>query len=198
MIQNKPFYQPTPKEEEVWKVCTALLAEKQRITYQSIGDRLIMMGQKRGSNSDLCRYLASWKKHHFPERYNPPPFSFTAPSKQQSRRQAPIEATIIDAPILNTPLDSLRRSELKQEAVPQNALLNEMREAQSKLANEVKRIQSVRTSSQAFLIDIIHKQQEREQHYLKALEHARDIQSFLKKEVHKYQMEKAVSDAYLD
>ncbi len=49
------------KEKEVWQACDQLSAEGNSITYQGVGERLVELGYKRGSNSDIYRYLTSWK-----------------------------------------------------------------------------------------------------------------------------------------
>ena len=54
------------KEKEVWQVCDALFESNSKITYQSVGDGLLKLGFCRGSNSDLCRYITTWKKRHKP------------------------------------------------------------------------------------------------------------------------------------
>lgn len=54
------------KEKEVWQVCDSLLKSNTKITYQSVGDTLLKLGFCRGSNSDLCRYITTWKKRHKP------------------------------------------------------------------------------------------------------------------------------------
>jgi hypothetical protein len=54
------------KEKEVWQVCDSLLESNTKITYQSVGDTLLKLGFCRGSNSDLCRYITTWKKRHKP------------------------------------------------------------------------------------------------------------------------------------
>lgn len=54
----------TRKEKEVWEACQALEKSKANITYYAIGEQLIKLGYKRGSNSDIRRYLTTWKKHH--------------------------------------------------------------------------------------------------------------------------------------
>lgn len=50
------------KEREVWQVCDALEKNSEKITYQAVGDHLLKLGFCRGSNSDLCRYISTWKK----------------------------------------------------------------------------------------------------------------------------------------
>lgn len=49
------------KEKEVWQACDQLSAEGISITYQGVGERLVELGYKRGSNSDIYRYLTTWK-----------------------------------------------------------------------------------------------------------------------------------------
>lgn len=49
------------KEIEVWKACDQLSSEGFQITYQAVGERLLKLGYKRGSNSDIHRYLTTWK-----------------------------------------------------------------------------------------------------------------------------------------
>ncbi len=50
------------KEMEVWQACDQLASEGNLITYQRVGDRLVKLGYRRGSNSDIHRYLTTWKK----------------------------------------------------------------------------------------------------------------------------------------
>jgi hypothetical protein len=50
------------KEMEVWQACDQLASENNLITYQGVGDRLVKLGYRRGSNSDIHRYLTTWKK----------------------------------------------------------------------------------------------------------------------------------------
>lgn len=52
----------TRKEKAVWEACEALLAQNCQPTYLAIGEQLIKMGHRRGSNSDIRRYLTSWKE----------------------------------------------------------------------------------------------------------------------------------------
>ncbi len=49
------------KEKEIWQACDQLSAEGCCITYQGVGERLVELGYKRGSNSDIYRYLTTWK-----------------------------------------------------------------------------------------------------------------------------------------
>lgn len=178
------FYQPTPKELQVWKVCDSLFAEKRRITYQSIGERLLSLGLKRGSNTDICRYLASWKKHHYPETVTKKANVSPAPSPKSSSDKPSNEALAYIAKYLK--------------AFHHN--LKELNESQCKLLDAIERSEtSPRSKSSAqdnsatvpLLIDMIKKQQARETHYLKALEHAREIQLVLKRELEKYQREES-------
>lgn len=55
----------TRKEREVWEACALLKNDNNNLTYYAIGEQLIKLGYKRGSNSDIRRYLTTWKKHHF-------------------------------------------------------------------------------------------------------------------------------------
>lgn len=50
------------KEREVWQACDQLASEGLQVTYQAVGDRLVQLGYRRGSNSDIHRYLTTWKK----------------------------------------------------------------------------------------------------------------------------------------
>lgn len=52
--------QKTRKEREVWEVCEHLTEQNVKITYQAIGDTLVKLGFRRGSNSDIRRYLHTW------------------------------------------------------------------------------------------------------------------------------------------
>ena len=49
------------KEQEVWQVCDSMAKNGSKITYYTIGESLIRLGYKRGSNSDICRYLGTWR-----------------------------------------------------------------------------------------------------------------------------------------
>jgi hypothetical protein len=49
------------KEREVWEACEVLESQQEKLTYKAIGDKLVEMGHCRGSNSDICRYLSTWK-----------------------------------------------------------------------------------------------------------------------------------------
>src|SRR5579872_7592088 len=59
---NKIRLPNTRKEKEVWDACDQINADKQPITYYAIGEKLMAMGCKRGSNSDIRRYLKTWRK----------------------------------------------------------------------------------------------------------------------------------------
>lgn len=52
------------KEREVWQACDSLLDEGEFLSYQAIGERLIVLGYKRGSNSDIHRYLKTYKDNN--------------------------------------------------------------------------------------------------------------------------------------
>lgn len=54
----------TRKEKEVWEACNTLKKNSCSITYYAIGEQLVKLGYKRGSNSDIRRYLSTWKKCH--------------------------------------------------------------------------------------------------------------------------------------
>lgn len=54
----------TRKEREIWEVCEKINSEKRPLTYLAIGETLVQMGYRRGSNSDIRRYLKSWRKNH--------------------------------------------------------------------------------------------------------------------------------------
>ncbi len=60
----------TRKEAEIWQVCSRLKSQKRRLTYLAIGEELLTLGYKRGSHSDIHRYLKSWKKNHHPPASN--------------------------------------------------------------------------------------------------------------------------------
>ncbi len=163
------FYQPTPKEIQVWRVCDALLSENKRITYQSIGEHLLTMGLKRGSNSDICRYLASWKKHHYPK------------TKLANRdKKSQVTATKRNSKIKHNDLGYVYES------------LQNIENSQSELLERIKNVgepsstkaSTIRTDS---LLKIIKEQRIREEHYLAALSHSRDIQSLLKSQINQYQ-----------
>lgn len=60
------------KEKEVWEACEVLEAQDEKLTYKAIGDKLVEMGCCRGSNSDICRYLATWRQHKgYAENHDP-------------------------------------------------------------------------------------------------------------------------------
>ena len=60
---NKKVNKPnTRKEREVWEACEKINLENRTITYYAIGEELIKMGYRRGSNSDIRRYLKTWRK----------------------------------------------------------------------------------------------------------------------------------------
>ncbi|MFO1258927.1 MAG: hypothetical protein U1E78_11035 [Gammaproteobacteria bacterium] len=62
-----PTHSPkSRKEREVWQVCDALEKISEKITYQAVGDHLLKLGFRRGSNSDLCRYISTWRKSKAP------------------------------------------------------------------------------------------------------------------------------------
>jgi hypothetical protein len=54
----------TRKENAVWLACDALHSKDKVPTYLAIGQQLVDMGYKRGSNSDIRRYLNSWKEQN--------------------------------------------------------------------------------------------------------------------------------------
>jgi len=56
----------TRKEKEVWEACQYLKSKKKNLTYYAIGEQLVNSGYKRGSNSDIRRYLTTWKQYHSP------------------------------------------------------------------------------------------------------------------------------------
>lgn len=63
MVAKKKQTGPkTKKEKAVWQACEALVANNKQPTYLAIGEQLVKMGYKRGSNSDIRRYLNSWKE----------------------------------------------------------------------------------------------------------------------------------------
>lgn len=167
MDNSQDFYQPTPKEEQVWQVCDSLYTENKRITYQSIGERLLSLGLKRGSNTDICRYLASWKKHHFPKKV-----ARQTSIKKQAPKISPAETTHLD-----------NHLETLYQAI--DGLACDLQKVLKTL--DAKPSPAAHPGLHDLLIDIIKKQQERESHYLKALTHAREIQKVLKQELDKYQ-----------
>tara|TARA_R110002110_G_scaffold404606_1_gene623026 strand:+ start:29409 stop:29828 length:420 start_codon:yes stop_codon:yes gene_type:complete len=56
----------TRKEKEVWEACDYLKSKSKNLTYYAIGEQLVNSGYKRGSNSDIRRYLTTWKQYHSP------------------------------------------------------------------------------------------------------------------------------------
>lgn len=61
----------TRKEKEVWEACQYLRSKKKNLTYYAIGEQLVHSGYKRGSNSDIRRYLTTWKQYHSPNPSSP-------------------------------------------------------------------------------------------------------------------------------
>lgn len=49
------------KQKEVWEACDYLSQRGEKLTYKAIGDTLVEMGHCRGSNSDIFRYLKTWR-----------------------------------------------------------------------------------------------------------------------------------------
>lgn len=174
-VVDTDFYQPTPKEAEVWKVCDALLAEKKRITYQSIGERLLSQGLKRGSNTDICRYLASWKKHHYP----------AVVSKKSTQSPKAPSSPSINQNALNSIADHLQKIFDNQQAI--------LKYISSSKSNPMSQSQSNQVV--AILLDMCQKQLERETQYLKALEHAREIQTMLRQSLEKYRKQARMGKA---
>ncbi len=60
---NKMSEQQNRKESEIWQACDALVAQGQKVTYKGVGDSLEQLGFCRGSNSDIARYLKTWKQY---------------------------------------------------------------------------------------------------------------------------------------
>lgn len=58
------------KEREVWLACDSILADGELLSYQAIGEKLIEMGYRRGSNSDIHRYLKTYKQHKASDHNN--------------------------------------------------------------------------------------------------------------------------------
>ncbi|MES2211983.1 MAG: DNA-binding protein, partial [Pseudomonadota bacterium] len=67
--------QQSRKEFEVWQACNALQAEGQKITYRALGDKLVVLGYKRGSNSEIFRYLSTWRDKNGLEQSDDTPSS---------------------------------------------------------------------------------------------------------------------------
>ena len=179
---TEEFYQPTPKEQEVWKVCDALYAEKIRLTYHSIGERLVAWGLKRGSNTDLCRYLASWKKHHYPT---------LGEKTENSSVKKPSSPNTTEYNVANT---SLVQSVLSQFQERLDNLSFEQKRFSRMLQKQFPESAGNVPNLVPLLIDMIQKQQAREAHYLKALEHAREIQNLLKREIERLREDVGASD----
>ena len=78
----------TRKEKEVWEACEYLKSKSKNLTYYAIGEQLVNSGYKRGSNSDIRRYLTTWKQYHSP--------STSVASKAETRalqEHEPLQAT---------------------------------------------------------------------------------------------------------
>lgn len=56
-----PMSTQSRKEKEVWAACEKLHKKGKKLTYKAIGDKLSDMGFCRGSNSDIYRYLSTWR-----------------------------------------------------------------------------------------------------------------------------------------
>lgn len=65
---NRKINARTRKEKEVWEACEYLKTHQKKITYYAIGEQLINFGYKRGSNSDIRRYLTTWKQYCTPNK----------------------------------------------------------------------------------------------------------------------------------
>lgn len=65
---NRKVNARTRKEKEVWEACEFLKNHQKKITYFAIGEQLINFGYKRGSNSDIRRYLTTWKQYCTPNK----------------------------------------------------------------------------------------------------------------------------------
>lgn len=76
----------TRKEKEVWEACQYLKSKSKALTYYAIGEQLVNSGYKRGSNSDIRRYLTTWKQYHSPASAS----TSTAPAVQEHE---PLQAT---------------------------------------------------------------------------------------------------------
>lgn len=83
MSGKKLSFELTPKEKAVWEICDDFYQHGQRITYQSVAKALIQNGQKRGSNSDLCRFINSWKDNKKTSTPQRPTTTETAPTPPQ-------------------------------------------------------------------------------------------------------------------
>ena len=92
----------TRKEKEVWEVCDLLKVDGVNITYQAVGDKLIQLGYKRGSNSDLYRYITSWRR------------------KKNRKAFSPIISRMAQAPLVNDAIPENITSE------PQEKLANKL------------------------------------------------------------------------
>lgn len=66
--QNRQMRARTRKEKEVWEACEYLKKHQKKITYFAIGEQLIHFGYKRGSNSDIRRYLTTWNQYCNPAK----------------------------------------------------------------------------------------------------------------------------------
>lgn len=87
----------TRKEKEVWEACNVLEKNKSNITYFAIGEQLIKLGYKRGSNSDIRRYLTTWKKHH-----TEPVSSMSPSNAKKGVKSKPVESYQEHEPLRNT------------------------------------------------------------------------------------------------
>lgn len=52
----------TRKQEEVYQACNNLHSRAERITNETIGQELVQLGYRRGSNSDITRYKRLWQE----------------------------------------------------------------------------------------------------------------------------------------
>ena len=107
----------TRKEKEVWEACCSLKRSNNPLTYYAIGEQLIKLGYKRGSNSDIRRYLTTWKK------YNTSPVLQTTASEEGSKpanpasniqEHEPLRITLTELPASDVQLLNLAQHYVQQ------------------------------------------------------------------------------------
>lgn len=81
----------TRKEKAVWEACDILVANSQTPTYLAIGEQLVKLGYKRGSNSDIRRYLTSWKDGNPAAKPSSPKVTDSRPLPLLASKQSPID-----------------------------------------------------------------------------------------------------------
>ena len=161
------------KEREVWQACDQLASEGSQVTYQAVGDRLVRLGYRRGSNSDIHRYLTTWKKGKQRLKQAPDPLSDAL-----DRFKKDIWANA------HEDIESIKR-ELKEKthalALAQERI-QELEKSSSwnqQLSTLVQAVATLSESRDKELIKLYEHHQEQFDHYLRAMNASRERNSKL-------------------